>query len=154
MLDGTSDPALLSAATQAKASALFRQGDLEGVVALLDPLVRREDAGAATMLLASALRGTGRDGAVAWLGRAVDAAATDAVPAPAAEMPLFFHVAKRLDPGQVSPEWAEHKEAQAARMVALVREGLVAAVTGDEWAPVADDPRYREAVRRAEGLAS
>ena len=231
VLDGASDPALLFAATQVKASALFQQGELEGVVALLDPLVRREDAGAATMLLASALRGTGRDeeawellqarclqdatdleslmlqqvgmgddatfaaacaeavlgvheslglgavnphypmtvaleaasalrragdadGAVAWLGRAVDAAATDEVPAPAAEMPLFAHVSERLDPTQVSPEWAEHKEAQAARMLALVREGLVGAVTGDEWAPVADDPRYREVVRRAEVLAS
>ena len=192
VLDGASDPALLFAATQAKASALFQQGELEDVVALLDPLVRREDAGAATMLLASALRGTGRD-EEAWellqgalpagrhgprvphapagrdgrrrhlrrglrggrprrprvagagsrepplpydgrargglraaprgrrgrggrVGRTGSSTppATDEVPVPAAEMPLFSHVAERLDPTQVSPEWSEHKEAQAA----------------------------------------
>ena len=48
-------------AQQQKATTLFQAGRLEEAAALLEPLVRRQDAGAPTMLLASAYRKLGRD---------------------------------------------------------------------------------------------
>ena len=54
------DPAMLFLAQQQKATTLFQAGRYEEAAALLEPLVRRQDAGAPTMLLASAYRKLGR----------------------------------------------------------------------------------------------
>ena len=61
----TSDPALVFAARQAKATALFQAGEAEAAAELLEPLVKRQDAAAVTMLLASCYRRLGR-GDEAW----------------------------------------------------------------------------------------
>lgn len=55
-LEIASDPATLFLAQQQKATTFFQAGRLEEAAALLEPLVRRQDAGAPTMLLASAYR--------------------------------------------------------------------------------------------------
>lgn len=62
-LDITTDPATLYLAQQQKATTLFQMERYEDAVAILEPLVRRQDAGTPTMLLASALRKLGRDDA-------------------------------------------------------------------------------------------
>lgn len=56
------DPSTLYLAQQQKATTLFQTSRYEEAAALLEPLVRRQDAGAPTMLLASAYRKLGRDG--------------------------------------------------------------------------------------------
>ena len=59
---GTSDdPATLYLARQQKATTLFQAERYEDAAALLEQLVRRQDEGAPTMLLASAYRKLGRD---------------------------------------------------------------------------------------------
>ena len=62
VLEVATDPPTLYLAQQQKATTLFQAGRLEEAAALLEPLVRRQDAGAPTMLLASAYRKLGRDG--------------------------------------------------------------------------------------------
>lgn len=60
-LEVTTDPAILFLAQQQKATTLFQAERHEEAAALLEPLVRRQDAGAPTMLLASSYRKLGRD---------------------------------------------------------------------------------------------
>ena len=55
------DPSTIYLAQQQKATTLFQAGRHEEAATLLEPLVRRQDAGAPTMLLASAYRKLGRD---------------------------------------------------------------------------------------------
>ena len=57
----TTDPSILYLAQQQKATTLFQAGRHEEAATLLEPLVRRQDASAPTMLLASAYRKLGRD---------------------------------------------------------------------------------------------
>ncbi len=61
VLEAAADPAILFLAHQQKATTLFQAGRYEEAVALLESLVRRQDANAPTMLLASAYRKLGRD---------------------------------------------------------------------------------------------
>ena len=61
VLEVATDPSTLYLAQQQKATTLFQAGRLEEAAALLEPLVHRQDAGAPTMLLASAYRKLGRD---------------------------------------------------------------------------------------------
>ena len=60
-LEVATDPAILFLAQQQKATTLFQTERHEEAAALLEPLVRRQDAGAPTMLLASSYRKLGRD---------------------------------------------------------------------------------------------
>ena len=60
-LDIDTDPATLYLAQQQKATTLFQMERYEEAVAVLEPLVRRQDAGAPTMLLASAQRKLGHN---------------------------------------------------------------------------------------------
>ncbi len=60
-LEVATEPATLYLAQQQKATTLFQAGRHEEAATLLEPLVRRQDAGAPTMLLASAYRKLGRD---------------------------------------------------------------------------------------------
>ena len=62
VLEVATDPSTLYLVQQQKATTLFQAGRLEEAAALLEPLVRRQDAGAPTMILASAYRKLGRDG--------------------------------------------------------------------------------------------
>ena len=55
------DPSTLYLAQQQKATTLFQAGRHEEAASLLEPLVRRQDASASTMLLASAYRKLGRN---------------------------------------------------------------------------------------------
>ena len=61
VLEVATDPSALYLAQQQKATTLFQAGRYEEAVSLLEPLVRRQDASASTMLLASAYRKLGRD---------------------------------------------------------------------------------------------
>ena len=61
VLEVATDPSALYFAQQQKATTLFQAGRYEEAVSLLEPLVRRQDASAPTMLLASAYRKLGRD---------------------------------------------------------------------------------------------
>ncbi|WP_317416183.1 helix-turn-helix domain-containing protein [Thermophilibacter provencensis] len=61
VLEVTTDPSALFLAQQQKATTLFQAGRHEEAAELLEPLVRRQDASAPTMLLASAYRRLGRD---------------------------------------------------------------------------------------------
>lgn len=61
VLEIAAAPSTLFLAQQQKATTLFQMGKHEEAVALLEPLVRRQDASASTMLLASAYRKLGRD---------------------------------------------------------------------------------------------
>ena len=61
VLEVATDPATLFLTHQQKATTLFQAGRHEEAAALLEPLVRRQDAGAATMLLSSAYRELARD---------------------------------------------------------------------------------------------
>lgn len=61
VLELSTDPSTLYLAQQQKATTLFQAEQHEEAAALLEPLVRRQDAGAPTMLLASAYRKLGRD---------------------------------------------------------------------------------------------
>ena len=61
VLEVATDPSALYLAQQQKATTLFQAGRYEEAVSLLEPLVRRQDASAPTMLLASAYRKLGRD---------------------------------------------------------------------------------------------
>ena len=61
VLEVTADPATLFLAQQQKATTLFQADRIDEAAALLEPLVRRQDTGAPTMLLASAWRRLGRD---------------------------------------------------------------------------------------------
>ncbi len=62
VLQISAEPATLFLAHQQKATTLFQAGRYEETAFLLEPLVRRQDTGAPTMLLASAYRKLGRDG--------------------------------------------------------------------------------------------
>ena len=61
-LEVATDSSTLYLAQQQKATTLFQTSRYEEAATLLEPLVRRQDAGAPTMLLASAYRKLGRDG--------------------------------------------------------------------------------------------
>lgn len=61
VLEVTTDPSTLYLAQQQKATTLFQTSRYEEAATLLEPLVRRQDAGAPTMLLASAYHKLGRD---------------------------------------------------------------------------------------------
>ena len=61
VLEVATDPSALYLAQQQKATTLFQAGRYEEAATLLEPLVRRQDASAPTMLLASAYRKLGRD---------------------------------------------------------------------------------------------
>lgn len=61
-LEVATDPSTLYLAQQQKATTLFQTSRYEEAATLLEPLVRRQDAGTPTMLLASAYRKLGRDG--------------------------------------------------------------------------------------------
>ena len=61
VLEVATDPSTLYLAQQQKATTLFQAGRHEEATTLLEPLVRRQDASAPTMLLASAYRKLGRD---------------------------------------------------------------------------------------------
>ena len=61
VLEVATDPPSLYLAQQQKATTLFQAGRHEEAASLLEPLVRRQDANAPTMLLASAYRKLGRD---------------------------------------------------------------------------------------------
>ncbi|WP_270847581.1 helix-turn-helix domain-containing protein [Candidatus Collinsella stercoripullorum] len=61
-LEIATEAPVLFLAQQQKATTLFQTGRYEEAVSLLEPLVRRQDAGAPTMLLASAYCRLGRDG--------------------------------------------------------------------------------------------
>lgn len=61
-LEVATDPSTLYLAQQQKATTLFQTSRYEEAAALLEPLVCWQDAGAPTMLLASAYRKLGRDG--------------------------------------------------------------------------------------------
>ena len=61
VLEAATDPSALYLAQQQKATTLFQAGRYEEAASLLEPLVRRQDASAPTMLLASAYRKLGRD---------------------------------------------------------------------------------------------
>ena len=56
VLEVATDPATLYLAQQQKATTLFQAGRYDEAATLLEPLARRQDAGAPTMLLASAYR--------------------------------------------------------------------------------------------------
>lgn len=60
-LEVATDPSVLYLAQQQKATTLFQAGRYEEAASLLELLVRRQDASASTMLLASAYRKLGRD---------------------------------------------------------------------------------------------
>ena len=60
-LEVATDPSALFLAQQQKATTLFQAESFDEAAALLEPLVRRQDAGASTMLLASAYRKLGRE---------------------------------------------------------------------------------------------
>ena len=60
VLEVATEPASLYLAQQQKATTLFQAERYDEAAALLEPLVRRQDAGAPTMLLASAYRKLGR----------------------------------------------------------------------------------------------
>lgn len=62
VLGRATDPSTLFLAKQQKATTLFQQGAYEDAAAILEGLVGKHDAGAATMLLASAYRKLGREG--------------------------------------------------------------------------------------------
>lgn len=61
VLEVATDPSTLYLAQQQKATTLFQTGRYEEAATLLEPLVRRQDASAPTMLLASAYRKLGRN---------------------------------------------------------------------------------------------
>ncbi len=61
VLEVATDPSTLYLAQQQKTTTLFQAGCHEEAATLLEPLVRRQDASAPTMLLASAYRKLGRD---------------------------------------------------------------------------------------------
>ena len=61
VLEVATDPSALYLAQQQKATTLFQAGRYEEAAMLLEPLVRRQDASAPTMLLASAYRKLGRN---------------------------------------------------------------------------------------------
>lgn len=61
-LEVATDPSTLYLAQQQKATTLFQTSRYEEAATLLEPLVRRQDAGTPTMLLASAYRKLGHDG--------------------------------------------------------------------------------------------
>lgn len=62
VLEVATEPGTLYLAQQQKATTLFQAGRHEEAASLLEPLVRRQDTGAPTMLLASAYRKLGRRG--------------------------------------------------------------------------------------------
>ena len=61
VLEVATEPSILYLAQQQKATTLFQAGRHEEAATLLEPLVRRQDATAPTMLLASAYRKLNRD---------------------------------------------------------------------------------------------
>ena len=61
VLEVATEPQILYLAQQQKATTLFQAGRYDEAAALLDPLVRRQDTSAPTMLLASAYRKLGRN---------------------------------------------------------------------------------------------
>ena len=223
-LEVAADPATLYLAQQQKATTLFQAERFDEAASLLEPLVRRQDAGAPTMLLASAWRKLGRDdealdllqterlraasfvlsslmqevgmrgeaafartagdaaeavyaaldmravnpffsttmslevaealrragekdGALAALARAVDAAsATQAVSDPSGS-PLWDRMPDRLDPARAGEAWVDHKARQLGDLRRTLRQQAAERAISSEWRDFAgNDPRYREIV--------
>lgn len=61
VLETATDPSTLFLAQQQRATVLFQAGRFDETASVLEPLVRRQDASAPTMLLASAYRKLGRN---------------------------------------------------------------------------------------------
>lgn len=140
------DPVFAGRAASA-ARAVHDALDLQAVNPFFVPTMEAE--------LAEALRAAGdTDGALAALGRAVDAlASAETEQASLSFSPLYDHAADRLDPSRVGDAWAEHKERQADGALALMRRGLSERVASSEWRELAgDDPRYQEIVGRLASL--
>ncbi|OUP08404.1 helix-turn-helix transcriptional regulator [Collinsella sp. An2] len=132
MLDVAAEPATLFLAQQQKATTLFQVGRYEDAAALLEPLAKRRDAGAAVMLLASVYRKLGR----------VDA-------------PLWDRMGSRLDPAHAGDAWAEHKTRQAAGAAAVLKQAVAEQVASDTWREFAGgDPRYQEIVAAVQRLVN
>ena len=97
-----------------------------------------------------------RDGALAALGRAVDAAVS-AVSASRPDLSsslLWDRVVDRLDPARSGTAWAEHKARQADELSEVMRQALAAQVASPEWREFAgDDPRYLEVAAAAGRLS-
>ncbi|HJA00539.1 MAG TPA: helix-turn-helix domain-containing protein [Candidatus Collinsella stercoripullorum] len=105
---------------------------------------------------AEALRRAGeRDGAIEALARAAMAAGRVDPRSPGlSASPFFDRVADRADPDRVSSAWAEHKARQADETTAVMRRAVAERAASPEWRDLAgDDPRYREIVASARGLA-
>ena len=105
---------------------------------------------------AEALRRAGeRDGAIEALARAAMAAErVDPCSPGLSASPFFDRVADRADPDRVSSAWAEHKARQADETTAVMRRAVAERAASPEWRDLAgDDPRYREIVASARGLA-
>lgn len=105
---------------------------------------------------AEALRRAGeRDGAIEALARAAMAAGrVDPCSSGLSASPFFDRVADRADPDRVSSAWAEHKARQADETTAVMRRAVAERAASPEWRDLAgDDPRYREVVASARGLA-
>lgn len=223
-LEVATEPATLYLAQQQKATVLFQAGRFDEAAALLEPLVRRQDAGAPTMLLASAYRKLGRDdealdllqaerlraanfvlsslaqevgmrddatfaraagaaaeavyvalgmgaanpffsstmsfevaealrkagekdGALAALARAIDAATADPASPDPSVSPLWDRMADRLDPTQAGEAWADHKARQLDDLRRTLRQQATARALSPEWRDFAgNDPRYQQIV--------
>ncbi|WP_270403820.1 helix-turn-helix domain-containing protein [Candidatus Collinsella stercoripullorum] len=105
---------------------------------------------------AEALRRAGeRDGAIEALARAAMAAGRVDPRSPGlSASPFFDRIADRADPDRVGSAWAEHKARQADETTALMRRAVAERAASPEWRDLAgDDPRYREVVASARGLA-
>lgn len=105
---------------------------------------------------AEALRQAGeRDGAIEALARAAMAAGRVDPRSPGlSASPFFDRIADRADPDRVSSAWAEHKARQADETTTVMRRAVAERAASPEWRDLAgDDPRYREIVASARGLA-
>ena len=98
--------------------------------------------------VAEALRRAGeKDGALAALARAVDAAsATQAVSDPSGS-PLWDRMPDRLDPARAGEAWVDHKARQLGDLRRTLRQQAAERAISSEWRDFAgNDPRYREIV--------
>ena len=128
------DPATLYLAQQQKATVLFQAGRHEEVATLLEPLVRRPDAGAATMLLISSYRKLGRDDDALELLQAERLRATNYVLSS-----LVQEVSMRDDPA-----FARKAAAAATAIFDALDMGTV-----NPWYPVTMGLEKADALRRA-----
>lgn len=170
VLEIATDPSTIFLAQQQKAATLFQVGRYGDAAALLEPLVRRQDAGAPTMLLASAYRKLGREGeargllqaerlraanfVLSALAHAVEAAESVSARPDASGSPLWDCVAERFDPARSGAAWAEHKERQADELRCSVRRMAAELTLAPAWGAFAgDDARYQEIAGAAARLS-